>query len=110
MSETDYNITERDYVCEVGPHFPPTIAMKPWVIYVRKEEGYPPKSAMLLSPRYDHLLFLNLSPSAKEKYGKPCWTLEIDEHMRPTIAPSINAEKEHFYIRNGEVEWCDEPV
>lgn len=41
----------------------------------------------------------------------PCWEVEVDRLDCPTISPSIkqlNSCGCHFWIRRGEVTWCDD--
>lgn len=44
------------------------------------------------------------------KEAKPRWDLKVDAAGRPTITPSVwlrDGCKSHFWIRRGEVQWCD---
>jgi Family of unknown function (DUF6527) len=39
----------------------------------------------------------------------PCWSIQIDRLNQPTISPSIRQTNDcqcHFWIRQGQVEWC----
>ena len=50
-------------------------------------------------------IMLNLSSRRK-----PCWTAASDILGRPTINPSVWQQNEcgcHFWIRKGDVQWCD---
>ncbi len=44
------------------------------------------------------------------KEAKPRWDLKVDAADRPTLTPSVwlrDGCKSHFWIRKGEVQWCD---
>ena len=44
------------------------------------------------------------------KEAKPRWDLKVDAVGRPTLTPSVwlrDGCKSHFWIRGGEVQWCD---
>lgn len=44
---------------------------------------------------------------------KPRWDLTVDEQGLPSLRPSIwvaNGCRSHFWLRNGQVEWCEEEL
>jgi Family of unknown function (DUF6527) len=51
---------------------------------------------------------IKLSLNPKQR---PCWQVQADDWGRPTVSPSVrqlNACGCHFWIREGNVEWCDD--
>ncbi len=41
--------------------------------------------------------------------AKPRWDVQVDEHQRPTLSPSVwlnTGCRSHFFVRRGRVVWC----
>ena len=74
-------------------------------IYLVGDEGRPWKGVLLCPCGCGDLIELNLSPP-----GPPLWRVERIDGQRITMHPSIWRTagcRSHFWIRDGEIVWCE---
>lgn len=74
-------------------------------IYILEEDGYREQAAMLCPCGCRQVLHMNLLEDER-----PCWETVIHEDGTVSLHPSIWRKvgcKSHFWLRQGQVRWCD---
>jgi hypothetical protein len=99
-------IRRPDFWMRVVADHPARALMQPGLIYIVGGPGYR-KWAYFLCPTGNGDL-IQLSLQAKHR---PRWEIRPDILGRPTVHPSVRqleGSYAHFWIRNGNVFWCDD--
>ena len=82
-------------------------APKPLLLYIAGAAKQEWAAAMLCPCGCEETIHLNLLEQVR-----PRWTFN-ENKVGPSLEPSIwrrRGCRSHFFLRNGEIEWCDAPV
>lgn len=77
------------------------------LVYLVEDDGYAEQAAMLCPCGCGQVLHMNLLTDER-----PCWKAVVHEDGTLTLHPSVWRKvgcKSHFWLREGKVQWCDQP-
>ena len=104
-----YRITER-----VHPRYHAVIVqdalpdrLRRGLVYLVEDDGYREQAVMLCPCGCTQTLHMNLLMDER-----PCWKASIHDDGTVTLHPSVWRKvgcKSHFWLRRGNVQWCDKP-
>lgn len=79
--------------------------LDPLALYVAGENGHLWFAAMVCPCGCGETLHMNLQPGTS-----PCWSFRGHPDGSPSLSPSVWRKvgcRSHFFLRGGEVVWCD---
>ena len=96
-----------DFLLSTRTTYPAPQTIKPGEVVLVEDAGVRKWACLLCPGGCGATLSLSLNPGRR-----PCWRIEWDFWLRPTIEPSIHHQIErsscHFWIKKGRLIWCDD--
>jgi hypothetical protein len=99
-------IRQPDFVVRRVRVHPAPEDVKPGMMVIVGDQGLQKWACFQCPGGCGEVIKLSLNPKQR-----PCWRVAIDGLELPTVEPSVRQMNDcrcHFWIREGNVEWCDD--